>query len=368
MKNILITLVLASFVSMGFSQIKVFSSGNTKIGDTGVAPQSTLDVNGVTTSTGFTARRTNAGATILMDRTDFSAMILGAGTQAGFTFDENFNFDIRRNNRTQISARQLSVGSLMMRGRGDTGFIGMGVVANPSQQLHVSGNVFASSYMTPSDKRLKNEVQDFTDGLNVVMDLDIKSYKYNGKSGISSTNNHIGVIAQELQEVAPYLVQEYVYDTEDEDGEVVSSEKYLSIHDSSIKFVLVNAIKEQQEIINELKSEILEIRALIENRDDDNSIDVDLEGDKLTPQLNQNIPNPFGSQTEIGIFVPETSNSARLVFHTITGAVIKTIQIDEKGKSNISVNADDLSEGIYSYSLIVDGKAISSKKMIKANK
>lgn len=353
--------------SLGFSQVKVNSNGSTKIGDTGVAPQSKLDVAGVTTSFGYTAKRTNAGATILAERTDKSAVIFGAGVAAGFTFDENFNFDLRRNNRTQILARQLSVGSLMFRGRGDTGFIGLGSVGNPSQQLHVAGNVFATSYLTPSDKNLKSNIEEFKDGLDVVLKMDVKSYNYNGKSGTNSKYRHVGVMAQQLEEIAPYLVTPYTFEEEDNDGNVISKEEYLSIHDSSIKYVLVNAIKDQQDLIVDQNQRIADLETRLDEivkliSSNPSIIDIDISGENAL--LNQNVPNPFKTSTRIEFEVPANSSNVQMNIVDVSGKLIRTVNIEERGKGILNLNMSNMTDGTYLYNLIVDGKLISTKKMV----
>jgi hypothetical protein len=47
------------------------------------------------------------------------------------------------------------------------------------------------------------------------------------------------------------------------------------------------------------------------------------------------------------------------------GQIIKVVDIKTKGKGQLNVFANDLSSGMYSYTLYVDGKAIDTKKMVK---
>ncbi|TAE77272.1 MAG: secretion protein Por, partial [Bacteroidetes bacterium] len=56
---------------------------------------------------------------------------------------------------------------------------------------------------------------------------------------------------------------------------------------------------------------------------------------------------------------------AQIIFTTTDGKIIKTHDITEKGKGVLNVFADDLSSGVYTYTLVVDGKTIDSKKMMK---
>lgn len=48
------------------------------------------------------------------------------------------------------------------------------------------------------------------------------------------------------------------------------------------------------------------------------------------------------------------------------GKTIKVIKISSSGKGNIIVDASTLSSGAYQYSLIVDGRLIDTKQMIRA--
>jgi len=81
--------------------------------------------------------------------------------------------------------------------------------------------------------------------------------------------------------------------------------------------------------------------------------------------LDQNVPNPFAESTIISYFIPENVSSAQIIFTDNSGKVLKTVNITEKGKGMLKVFGQDLSSGIYSYTLVADGKTIDSKSMIK---
>ncbi|MCE3259640.1 MAG: Collagen triple helix repeat-containing protein, partial [Bacteroidetes bacterium] len=83
--------------------------------------------------------------------------------------------------------------------------------------------------------------------------------------------------------------------------------------------------------------------------------------------LNQNVPNPFAESTVISYNIPTDFTKAQLQFSTSDGKVIKVVDVTEKGEGQLNVFANDLSNGMYSYSLIVDGKVIDTKKMVKQN-
>jgi hypothetical protein len=82
--------------------------------------------------------------------------------------------------------------------------------------------------------------------------------------------------------------------------------------------------------------------------------------------LNQNSPNPFAEQTTITYVIPEDAGFAQIIFYSSNGRILKTVDIEEKGEGQLNVYASDLSNGLYTYSLIVDGKLIDTKKMLKS--
>jgi hypothetical protein len=65
-------------------------------------------------------------------------------------------------------------------------------------------------------------------------------------------------------------------------------------------------------------------------------------------------------------FIPEINNSnAFIAFYDIYGTELKKVQITEKGFGNINVNTQNLSSGIYAYSLIINGVVKDTKQMLK---
>ena len=103
--------------------------------------------------------------------------------------------------------------------------------------IDASGNVTAAGDVTAySDLRVKENVKELTGSLDKVSKMRGVSY-----NKIGSNEASVGVIAQEVREVIPELVRE------DEDG-------MLSVAYGNITAVLIEAIKEQQQQIDELKA------------------------------------------------------------------------------------------------------------------
>ncbi|MBK8611587.1 MAG: tail fiber domain-containing protein [Chitinophagaceae bacterium] len=100
---------------------------------------------------------------------------------------------------------------------------------------------------TWSDSRLKQSVQPFTNGLDIINKINPVSYYYNQLSPFQTEKMQIGVLAQELEKVAPYMVDKNV--TKDFDD-------LRSVNNQAYIFLMINAVKEQQKQIEELKKEI----------------------------------------------------------------------------------------------------------------
>ena len=81
--------------------------------------------------------------------------------------------------------------------------------------------------------------------------------------------------------------------------------------------------------------------------------------------MNKNVPNPFAEQTNITMELPEEIKYAQIIFHNNEGKLIHNIEIQDRGFSELTVYANDLSTGVYTYTLVTDGKIIASKKMIR---
>ena len=160
-----------------------------------------------------------------------------------------------------------------------------------------------------------------------------------------------GFIAQELEEIFP----EAVYT-------LPNGKKAIAY--SEIIPLLVEAIKEQQNEIDELKqAKSIQARSTISDADEQSDVNSLLD-EKLKAKLYSNIPNPFKEQTTISFFIPETSSRASIHIYNLQGKQIKQLNIESRGNDSVTINGYELTPGMYMYSLIVDGKEVDTKKMI----
>jgi len=384
MKNLIIIALLSlapMFIFAQNSALKIVQNNNVGIGtDT---PTEKLEVNGIAKTKGNTVEATGASGTTLYERTDGAAVLIGAGfSSAGFTVDEAYNFEVRTRGRSFIQNRLLSAGYLLLRGKSSTGNLGVNV-SNPATKLHVNGSItYNGSLNNASDRRLKTNINDFQYGLDEVLQLNPVNYRYNGKAGFSNTGKaQVGLVAQELKKVAPELVSTFTYEEEDEEAKVVGSEDYLMISESSIKYMLINAVKEQQDIIETqqnivetqkeeiaaLREEMSEIKEMMQAILNDQNTDITRQNIQLDGRgayLEQNQPNPFNTNTLIKYHVPTDATNVLVNIFNEKGQLIHSESIAQMGTGQIQVKAGTIPAGIYSYSLIVNGNITDTKRMV----
>lgn len=75
-------------------------------------------------------------------------------------------------------------------------------------------------------------------------------------------------------------------------------------------------------------------------------------------------PNPNNGSTQISYFLPDNISVAQIIFTDMLGKVIQEKSL-QPGYGLLNIDTQDLPTGIYSYSLVVDGKVIDNKKMIR---
>lgn len=241
--------------------------------------------------------------------------------------------------------------------------------------VHAEGTLHAMAIDIGSDRRLKKDVQPFEYGLDEVMQMNPLTYDYNGKGGTKSGRYNVGLFAQDLQEIAPEFVTEFTHqETEAETGKVKSEKDYLQIYDTGIKYMLVNATKEQQEIIDNqaakietLEETLAELKATVAALVDKQTNEINHQNIRLqdnTNSLKQNQPNPFSDNTLIKYNLQKDATNAVITIYNTTGQVMHQERITQAGAGEIQLQADSLKAGTYSYTLTVDGRIVDTKQMV----
>ena len=274
--------------------------------------------------------------------------------------------------------------------------VGIGSVIAPSYTLQMATNSAAkpgsATWTIASDARLKKNIKPYTDGLDVLNKINPVWFEYNGEAGMPTGQKFVGVLAQDIKKVAPYMVGNWEY--QDKNG---NKKEYLDYDANSLFYILVNSVKEQQKDINDKNAEIaLQKEDINKLQSQLSTQQVQLDEQKkdiitlkqmmvdmmqctgcsgsassqvisptnVAASLDQNVPNPFSQNTVIGYYIPTLAKSAYIVVNTLAGVQIQSFRIESMGKGQIIMNAGILSAGEYVYTLVVDGVKVDSKKMI----
>jgi hypothetical protein len=133
--------------------------------------------------------------------------------------------------------------------------LGVGTAAGAT-----AGTIQATNNITAyfSDKRLKKNINPITNALNKVMSISGVTFVTNEtaeKYGYTDQKEQVGVIAQEIEKVLPQVVVPAPFDI-DIDGSSKSGENYKTVQYEKLVPLLIEAIKEQQKQIDELKQTV----------------------------------------------------------------------------------------------------------------
>lgn len=149
--------------------------------------------------------------------------------------------------------------------------------------VEVSGNISYTGNLTQtSDINLKENIKPISGGLDVILELEPLSYNYkwsnNGVGMQLSKNQHYGLIAQDVEQVLPALVQNNIHRyqvqennpdamTPDGSENMVTKEfEYKSLNYTELIPFLIKAIQEQQEMIDAQQKELDTLKKLINQK------------------------------------------------------------------------------------------------------
>lgn len=152
-------------------------------------------------------------------------------------------------------------------------------------------------------------------------------------------NVHYGLIAQEVQEIYPELVQA--------DGAGMLSINYIELIP-----LLIQSVQELSAQVASLKGTSARKAQAAET------------STEIVPALYQNNPNPFTENTVIAYDLPSTTQNAALYIYDMNGSQLAQYSITSFGNNSLTIDGGSLEAGMYLYSLIADGKVIDTKRMI----
>ncbi|PSR51945.1 hypothetical protein AHMF7605_28975 [Adhaeribacter arboris] len=249
------------------------------------------------------------------------------------------------------------------------------------------GNVFTYGFYLPSDKEIKKNIQDFGNALDIINKLNPKYYQYREDGKYASLQlpkgNHYGLLAQDLEQVLPNLVNEMPFvlnagthnnntpqemrpsaneglANPGEDPQQVTRDilNTKAINYTELIPIMIKAMQEQQQTITTLSKKIAALEAAGKMSGGNNTDHLGL----LGVSLEQNTPNPVNSTTTFRYTVPANTTAQILVYHSATGKLVKTLQAPASGQ--VQMDGVGLEAGTYIYTLVVNGKKVAVKQLI----
>ncbi|HRH02181.1 MAG TPA: tail fiber domain-containing protein [Bacteroidia bacterium] len=235
---------------------------------------------------------------------------------------------------------------------------------NNTDNFYVAGAgwVYSQGLYLGSDLSLKSNVNTISGALQKINS--IRGVTYNLKSetvnptlyGLTTPNTYMGIIAQEVELVAPEVVKTLPNGTK-----TVAYQNLIGL--------LIEAIKEQNSQIEQMKKDIdvccaTQISQSSRISKLNNAENIGESKIKETAYLGQNLPNPFSQITSISYFIPEKNTNSVLLIFDMNGKLIKSYSLNSKGEGHLEIEANRLQAGMYLYTLLIDGIEIDTKRMI----
>jgi hypothetical protein len=249
--------------------------------------------------------------------------------------------------------------------------VGIGTTA-PAYRLQLGSGQAAkpgsSAWVVASDQKLKKDVSAFTDGLKVVRQIKPVWFRYNGLAGMPQNKQFVGIVAQEMQQIAPYTIGQF--SSQDSTGKKAY---YLDYDAGALPYILVNAMKEQQQQIEEqqqlnqqkeariasLEVRLKKLEQLLEKQSNLPSAE-----SSEAARLWQNEPNPTDGLTVIRYRIPTEAFNAEIKLFNLNGQELHSFLLSERGEGQLTIPTHLLASGTYVYRLLVDGNGIDAKKLL----
>jgi len=266
-----------------------------------------------------------------------------------------------------------------------------GIVASTTNGKYAGefyGDIYSSTggFIT-SDKSLKQNIHEFGDAMSIINKLKPQNYEFKTDAKYSFLHlpkgSHYGLLAQDLEQVLPNLVSEAQHKirimkaadiklpADGKPSPIVSMqpETKESITLKAVNYVelipiMIKGMQEQQTRIEKLsaaneefRNEIDELKSLISKLH--NSVPVSSSGG----YLKQNVPNPAGTNTIIGYYIPGNAVHAQIRVTDNKGSALK-IYDASRGDGQVNIKSGELAAGTYNYILYVNDKKIDSKQMV----
>lgn len=362
MKKVFLSILLLGTVIAASAQFKVNSNGSALVGSTSYSFYTNTPAIKMEVHSPLTGTTDNIGlqSSAYMTGTSYSKLTIGVLGCAGNGYN----------------GRNMGVMGYLSGSKNGAGIYGT-IYSNLNINIpgtyagyfygdtKVTGTVYAGNVVNTSDIRLKENIESVSEKegevsfLDKIMSVDVLEYNLKDRTSElfsdskdmdekvtkfvakEKAKRHFGVSAQELQQLFPNLVEE------GQDG-------YLAVNYIELVPVLIRSIQELKQELDETK-----------NSENGTRGTTDIKKDTFAKKcvLYQNSPNPFKENTVIRFKLADDVRDAAICIFDMTGKTIKKLPISS-GMESVSVGGYEIGEGMFLYSLIVNGQEIDTKKMV----
>lgn len=229
-------------------------------------------------------------------------------------------------------------------------------------------SIYATTIQQSSDARLKENIIDLEDATLSLLNLHPVSFDFKPTENADTAKlkNKVGFLAQEVQQILPYSVDHM------EEADVYTLD-YISLIPYLVKGFqeehaanerLRQQMEDMQETLDLLWERLNEKETVAptpkNSKKNVPTIETEREG-----TLSQNAPNPFLESTTIAYTLPAKANTSSLNIYSSTGNLVHTYVLPTGvQKGTITVEGHTLTPGLYTYSLVVGGSVLDSKRMV----
>ncbi len=376
MKKTIISLLLLAVPVVMSAQLKVFSTGNVSLKTTANNPYAYLMVS-PSTYTGYSSYSIGTLSSTYVTKAFSAGVMATAFSDSPLSSYRSFGVIGKAGNAT--SGYNYGLFGMLPGSNNGGAVVGvlsdqMGIYINGryagyfNGDTKVNGTLYATSVQNTSDIRLKENIvslidkEDGNTTLDKIRRMNVIEYNFKSQTEIPqaerdtispemirkddelSKDRHYGLSAQELQTLYPYLVKE------GQDG-------YLTVNYIELVPILIRSIQE-------LKQELDEVKGVSGNAKMTRGTTTAVSGASASYNvLYQNTPNPFKEQTTIRFSLAKDAHDAAICIFDMTGKMLKKLPISS-GETSVSINGWELGEGMFLYTLMVNGREIDTKRMI----
>ncbi|MEO8149552.1 MAG: tail fiber domain-containing protein [Bacteroidia bacterium] len=237
--------------------------------------------------------------------------------------------------------------------------------ANDNLELNYLGiakaniNGVSGAYTAVSDRRFKKDIEKSDNVLDKLNKLELLKYHFNEQK--STDRKFYGMIAQDVEKFFP----EVVFNNKPDSGE-----SYYTMDYSAFGLIAIKGLQEMNVENTSLKNELSDLKKQLTDMNDCVQSLCNAQSGKIGEvamqhsQLFQNQPNPFTTQTVINYQLNSGDANSKIIIRDLSGNLVKQVNLTQTGKGQVTINANELAQGTYTYTLEVNRTSVDTKLMV----